>query len=148
MAPNTDPVSMYHSRIASKPKIANRNGSVEDTGSGRDSFITWNRGGRNKDYHAPGMHLETFENNLRGTVRYKMPRERDRVQKITTMGRRYRNRKPLSLPDVTHGKKTVKISGDDVASLLKHADLRSEADTSAKPPEAQEEQEQLYSQEY
>ena len=45
----------------------------------------------------------------------------------------YRNRKPLS-PDVTHGKKTVKISGDDVASLLKHVDMRAEAGTSVKPP--------------
>lgn len=35
-------------------------------GSGRDTFLTWNRGGMNKEYHQPGKEKYTFNHSLRG----------------------------------------------------------------------------------
>jgi hypothetical protein len=37
-------------------------------GTGRDTFLSWNRGGKCKQYHQPGKERRTFQNGLRGTV--------------------------------------------------------------------------------
>ncbi len=50
-------------------------------GSGRDTFITWNRGGHNKDYHEPGKERHTFNHGLRGTVNTKHSSHRKKTKK-------------------------------------------------------------------
>lgn len=54
-------------RSATKHSLAKRLSTVGGfyAGSGRDTFITWNRGGLNKHYHEPGKERHTFTHGLR-----------------------------------------------------------------------------------
>ena len=69
-------------------------------GSGRDTFITWNRGGKTKDYHQPGAR-RTFQSGLRGSVnKSRTPAERRRPQTVSgNPTGRFRPRPPKIVHD-------------------------------------------------
>ena len=106
-------------------------------GSGRDTFITWNRGGRNKEYHEPGKAWRTFENSLRGTVNLsRTPSERRRPRTVSgNPTGRFRPRPPRVVNDdrsPAYGKASIKPGQISVSEMFSQMNVTPSAHSSPK----------------
>ena len=61
---NASSRSCRSSKISTHARLSTVGGFK--AGSGRDTFITWNRGGLDRHYHEPGKERHTFDSGLRG----------------------------------------------------------------------------------
>ena len=104
-------------------------------GSGRDTFITWNRGGRNKENHEPGKAWRTFENSLRGTVNLsRTPSERRRPRTVSgNPTGRFRPRPPRVVNDdrsPAYGKASIKPGQFSVSEMFSQMNVTPSAHSS------------------
>lgn len=92
-------------------------------GSGRDTFLSWNSGGRNKEYHCPGKDRHTFETRLRNSVnssRTPSERRRPRTVSCNPTGR-FRPRPPKIINDgegSAYGKPSIQPGQFSVALMF------------------------------
>ena len=90
-------------------------------GSGRDTFITWNRGGLNRDYHKPGRERHTFNHNLRNTINISLSKSCKKKRISNTPTGRFRPRPPKIFNDNNgpcYGKKSVDPNNFSVEEMF------------------------------
>ena len=109
------------------PDLATRLSTVGgfSAGSGRDTFLTWNRGGLNKEYHQPGKERYTFNHLLRGGEGVNhSPKHRKKQRPLSSnpTGRfRPKTTTMMNMVDRTYGKKSVSANQFSVAEIFKQS---------------------------